>query len=127
MPESSGDFLSDFGRQAAEVGSRALGLPKRLEESLSRLEQGDVQVQVRSGDTDRLLRRLALAQQFTSQSFLLGGLAVAAAVLATGEQPLLVLIPLLLGLPVAAVWLRLQLRLGRDQHLPGPGTPPPQH
>ena len=38
-------FLSGLSRQAAEVGSHALGLPRRLDESLARLEQGDLQVQ----------------------------------------------------------------------------------
>jgi predicted unusual protein kinase regulating ubiquinone biosynthesis (AarF/ABC1/UbiB family) len=34
------DFLGELSRQAAEVGSRALSLPRRLEDSLSRIEQG---------------------------------------------------------------------------------------
>ncbi len=118
------DFLGELGRQAAEVGSRALGLPRRLEDSLSRIEQGDLQVQIRAGETDRLLRRLALAQQATGQSFLLGGLAVAAALLAGGSVPALTAIPLVLALPVGLGWLRLQGRLRRDarlEKLPGGG------
>ncbi|MEB3262739.1 MAG: AarF/ABC1/UbiB kinase family protein, partial [Synechococcus sp.] len=75
------------------------------------------QVQIRAGETDRLLRRLALAQQSAGQSFLLGGLAVAAALLAASARPALVAIPLLLGLPVAGGWLKLQGRLQRDGRL----------
>ncbi len=119
------DFLGELSRQAAEVGSRALGLPRRLEDSLSRIEQGDLQVQIRAGETDRLLRRLALAQQSTGQSVLLGGLAVAASLLALGPQPALVAIPLALGLPVGLSWLKLQGRLKRDSRLdklPGVGS-----
>ncbi|MFM7635504.1 MAG: ABC1 kinase family protein, partial [Cyanobacteriota bacterium] len=52
----SNDLLNEISRQAAEVGSRALGIPRRLDESLSRIEQGDLQVQIRAGETDRLLR-----------------------------------------------------------------------
>ncbi|MFM8276210.1 MAG: ABC1 kinase family protein, partial [Cyanobium sp.] len=78
----SNDLLNEITRQAADVGSRALGIPRRLDESLARIEQGDLQVQIRAGETDRLLRRLALAQQTAGQAFLLGGLAVAAALLA---------------------------------------------
>ncbi|MFM7674320.1 MAG: AarF/ABC1/UbiB kinase family protein, partial [Synechococcus sp.] len=111
------DLINELGRQAAEVGSRALGIPRRLDESLSRIEQGDLQVQIRAGETDRLLRRLALAQQSAGQSFLLGGLAVAAALLAASSRPLLVAVPLVLGLPVAAGWLKLQGRLQRDGRL----------
>ncbi|MCT0208762.1 AarF/ABC1/UbiB kinase family protein [Synechococcus sp. CS-1332] len=111
------ELFNEISRQAAEVGSRALGIPRRLEESLSRIEQGDLQVLIRAGETDRLLRRLALAQQSTGQSFLLGGLAVAAALLAASSRPALVAVPLVLGLPVGLSWLKLQSRLKRDGRL----------
>jgi hypothetical protein len=118
------EFLNAFTRQAAEVSSRALGIPRRLDESLARIEQGDLQVQIRAGETDRLLRRLALAQQSTGQSMLLAGLAVAAALLASGARPALTAIPLVVGLPVGWSWLKLQARLKRDgrlDQLPGVG------
>jgi hypothetical protein len=108
------ELLNEFTRQAADMGSRALGIPRRLDESLSRIEQGDLQVQIRAGETDRLLRRLALAQQTAGQAFLLGGLAVAAALLAASSRPALTAVPLVLGLPVGLGWLRLQARLRRD-------------
>jgi predicted unusual protein kinase regulating ubiquinone biosynthesis (AarF/ABC1/UbiB family) len=111
------DLFNEISRQAAEVGSRALGIPRRLDESLARIEQGDLQVQIRAGETDRLLRRLALAQQAAGQSFLLGGLAVAASLLAASTRPALAAVPLLLGLPVGMGWLKLQARLKRDGRL----------
>ena len=113
------DLFNQLGRQAVEVGSRALGLPQRLEDSLSRIEQGDLQVQIRAGETDRLLRRLALSQQVAGQSVLLGALAVAAALLAGSARPVLTAVPLVLGLPVGLGWLRLQGRLARDGRLDG--------
>jgi len=116
------DLFNELTRQAADVGSRALGIPRRLDESLARIEQGDLQVQIRAGETDRLLRRLALAQQSAGQSFLLGGLAVAAALLAASSRPALVAVPLLASVPVALGWLKLQARLRRDgriDQLPG--------
>ncbi|QVL52773.1 MAG: AarF/ABC1/UbiB kinase family protein [Cyanobium sp. M30B3] len=118
------DLLNTFTRQAAEVSTRALGIPRRLDESLARIEQGDLQVQIRAGETDRLLRRLALAQQSAGQSMLLAGLAVAAALLAASSRPALVAVPLALGLPVGLSWLKLQARLRRDSRidqLPGVG------
>jgi predicted unusual protein kinase regulating ubiquinone biosynthesis (AarF/ABC1/UbiB family) len=121
------DLINELSRQAAEVGSRALGIPRRLDESLARIEQGDLQVQIRAGETDRLLRRLALAQHSASQSFLLGGLAVAAALLAASSRPALTAVPLLLGLPVGLGWLKTQARLRRDgriDQLAGPGGRP---
>lgn len=119
------DLFGELSRQAAEVGSRALGIPRRLDESLLRIEQGDLQVQIRAGETDRLLRRLALAQQSAGQSMLLAGLAVAAALLAASTRPALVAVPLVLGLPVGLSWLKLQARLKRDiriDQLPGIGN-----
>ena len=111
---SANDLFNEISRQAAEVGSRALGIPKRLDDSLARIEQGDLQVQIRAGETDRLLRRLALAQQAAGQSILLAGLAVAAALLAVSARPALVIIPLLASLPVGLSWVKLQGRLKRD-------------
>jgi predicted unusual protein kinase regulating ubiquinone biosynthesis (AarF/ABC1/UbiB family) len=111
------ELFGELTRQAADVGSRALGIPRRLDESLSRIEQGDLQVQIRAGETDRLLRRLAIAQQSTGQSFLLGALAVAAALLAASSLPSLTAIPLVLAVPVALGWLKLQARLRRDSRL----------
>jgi predicted unusual protein kinase regulating ubiquinone biosynthesis (AarF/ABC1/UbiB family) len=117
------DFLGELGRQAGDLASRSLGIPRRLDDSLARIEQGDLQVQIRAGETDRLLRRLALAQQVSGQSFLLGGLAVAAALLASGPTPALVAVPLVLAAPVVLSWLKLQGRLSRDARLEKlPGT-----
>jgi predicted unusual protein kinase regulating ubiquinone biosynthesis (AarF/ABC1/UbiB family) len=126
---SPNDLFNQLGRQAVEVGSRALGLPQRLEDSLTRIEQGDLQVQIRAGETDRLLRRLALSQQSAGQSVLLGALAVASALLAAGSRPALTAIPLVLGVPVGLSWLRLQARLKRDgrlDRLPGVAAAPAQ-
>jgi predicted unusual protein kinase regulating ubiquinone biosynthesis (AarF/ABC1/UbiB family) len=122
---SPNDLLNQLGRQAVEVGSRALGLPQRLEESLARIEQGDLQVQIRAGETDRLLRRLALSQQSAGQAVLLGALTVAAALLAASARPALTAVPVVLGLPVGLSWLKLQARLKRDgriDKLPGAGA-----
>ena len=121
---SANDLFNEISRQAAEVGSRALGIPKSLDDSLARIEQGDLQVQIRAGETDRLLRRLALAQQAAGQSMLLAGLAVAASLLAVSARPALVIIPLLASLPVGLSWIKLQGRLKRDgriDQLPGVG------
>jgi predicted unusual protein kinase regulating ubiquinone biosynthesis (AarF/ABC1/UbiB family) len=112
-----GDLLNELSRQAADLGTRALGIPRRLEESLARIEQGDLQVQIRAGETDRLLRRLALSQQVAGQSVLLGALAVAAALLAASARPALTAVPLVLGVPVSLSWLKLQARLRRDSRL----------
>ena len=111
------DLFNQLGRQAVEVGSRALGLPQRLEESLSRIEQGDLQVQIRAGETDRLLRRVALSQQSVAQSTLLAALAVSAALLAASARPVLTAVPIVLSAPVGLSWLKLQGRLRRESRI----------
>ena len=108
------DLFNQLGRQAVEVGSRALGLPQRLEESLTRIEQGDLQVQIRAGETDRLLRRVALSQQSVGQSMLLAALLVSAALLAASARPALTAVPIVLSAPVSLSWLKIQARLRRD-------------
>ncbi len=50
-------FLNELGRQAAQVSTTALGLPRRLEDTLDKLERGDIRMRVRSIETERLLRR----------------------------------------------------------------------
>lgn len=116
------DLFNQLGRQAVEVGSRALGLPQRLDDSLVRIEQGDLQVQIRAGETDRQLRRMVTAQHAIGQSVLLGCLTLATALLAASARPVLAVAPLILGVPVGLSWLKLQTRLRRDiriEKLPG--------
>ena len=119
------DLINQLSRQAVEVGSRALGLPQRLDESLVRIEQGDLQIQIRAGETDRQLRRMVTAQHAIGQSVLLGCLTLATALLAASTRPLLAVAPLALGVPVGFSWLKLQTRLRRDlrlEKLPGAST-----
>lgn len=42
----SDGILSEIGRQAAQVSSTALGLPRRIEDTLDKLERGDIRVRV---------------------------------------------------------------------------------
>jgi predicted unusual protein kinase regulating ubiquinone biosynthesis (AarF/ABC1/UbiB family) len=52
-------FLGELGRQAAQVSNTAIALPRRIDETLSKLDRGDIRVRVKSQETDRLLRRLS--------------------------------------------------------------------
>ena len=84
--------------------------------------QGDLQVQIRAGETDRQLRRMVTAQLAIGQSVLLGCLTLATALLAASARPALAVAPLILGVPVGLSWLKLQTRLRRDlriEKLPG--------
>ncbi|MBW3041270.1 ABC1 kinase family protein [Prochlorococcus marinus] len=111
------DLLNELGRQVTEMGSKAVGLPKRLDENLERLEQGDLQLQVRMGESDRQLRRMINAQQTLGNSVLLGSLAISSALLASTNKPSLFFIPIILGFPIALSWIKLQFKMRSESRL----------
>ncbi|WP_320677574.1 AarF/ABC1/UbiB kinase family protein [Prochlorococcus sp. MIT 1300] len=119
---SPNDLINELGRQVGAIGSRAVALPKRLDESLERLEQGDLQLQIRMGESDRHLRRIANAQQFVGQSIILGALSVTAAILGSGERPIWALVPIAFSLPAILSWLKLQMRIKSDDRIPRVGS-----
>ena len=113
----SSDLFNEIGRQVGALSSRAAALPRRLDENLDRLEQGDLQLQVRLGESDRQFRRMTLAQQSIGQSVLLGCLALATAIIGASVRPVWALLPATATIPVGLGWLRMQLRMRRDQRL----------
>ena len=74
-------ILDELGRQAAQVSTTALGLPRRVEETLDSLERGDVRVRVRATESDRLLRRLSSMQMATNYTLLVGTFTISATIL----------------------------------------------
>ena len=111
------DLINEIGRQFGELGSKAVGLPKRLDESLERLEQGDLQLQIRLGESDRQLRRMINAQQSMGQSILLGCLGISAALLASSNKEIFSLLPIVIAFPISLKWLKLQMKIRRDEKL----------
>ena len=113
----SNDLFNELGRQVTEIGSKAVGLPKRLDENLERLEQGDLQLQVRMGESDRQLRRMINAQQSLGNSVLLGSLAITSALLASTNRPFLFIIPAVIGFPIALSWIKLKFKMRSDSRI----------
>ncbi len=113
----SNDLFNELGRQVTEISSKAVGLPKRLDENLERLEQGDLQLQVRMGESDRQLRRMINAQQTLGNSVLLGSLAISSALLASNSKPYLFFIPLIPGFPIALNWIKLHFKMRNENRL----------
>ncbi len=114
---NSNDLFNELGRQVSEIGNKAIGLPKRLDENLDRLEQGDLQLQVRMGESDRQLRRMINVQQTLGNSVLLGSLSISSALLASTNKPFLFVIPLFLALPISLSWIKLQFKMRGDARL----------
>ncbi|MBW4661234.1 MAG: AarF/ABC1/UbiB kinase family protein [Drouetiella hepatica Uher 2000/2452] len=77
----SDSLLGELGRQAAQVSSTALGLPRRIEDTLDKLERGDIRVRVRSTETDRVLRRISSVNMGTNYTLLIGAFTLSATIL----------------------------------------------
>jgi predicted unusual protein kinase regulating ubiquinone biosynthesis (AarF/ABC1/UbiB family) len=74
-------FLNELGRQAAQVSTTALGLPRRIEDTIEKLERGDLRVRVRSIESDRILRRMSSIQLGTNYTLLISAFTLSATIL----------------------------------------------
>ncbi|WP_445626795.1 ABC1 kinase family protein [Nostoc sp. DSM 114167] len=106
-------FLNELSRQAAQVSSTALGLPRRLEDTLEKLERGDMRLRVRSIETERLLRRQSSIQLSISYALLISGFTLSATILVVKDYLWLALLPGLIAAALSAILIRLLLRLDR--------------
>ncbi|WP_138500390.1 ABC1 kinase family protein [Nostoc sp. PA-18-2419] len=106
-------FLNELSRQAAQVSSTALGLPRRLEDTLEKLERGDMRLRVRSIETERLLRRQSSIQLSISYALLISGFTLSATILVVNHYLWLALLPALIAAGISVILIRLLLRLDR--------------
>lgn len=109
----SNGFLSELGRQAAEAGSTAFTLPRRIEDTIEKLERGDIRVRVRSTETDRILRRLTGVQLLTNYTLLFSTFTISATILFVTNHPWLALVAGVFAGVFAVVLFRLLLRKDR--------------
>ncbi|TAG87071.1 MAG: AarF/ABC1/UbiB kinase family protein [Oscillatoriales cyanobacterium] len=110
-PTSS--IFNELGRQAAQVSSTALGLPRRLEETLDKLEQGDLRIRVRSAETERLLRRISSVQMGTNYTLVMSSFILSATILFVSNQVWPAVAVALLAAGTGFVLLRLLKRIDR--------------
>ena len=115
--QTPNDLINQFGRQVGEIGSKAVGIPKRIDESLERLEQGDLQLQIRMGESDRHFKKMFTAQKTLGHSILIGSLSIASALLVTNKQNNFALLPLFFALPISIDWLKCQLSMSKGSRL----------
>ncbi|MEM7553326.1 MAG: AarF/ABC1/UbiB kinase family protein [Cyanobacteria bacterium P01_A01_bin.84] len=106
-------ILNELSRQAVQVSSTAFGLPLRLEDTLEKLERGDVRVRVRSIEAERLLRRQSNIQIGMTYAIIISGFTLSAAILLVKDYIWLALLALLVALTVSWLLIRLLLRLDR--------------
>lgn len=117
MTDSNGtdgnSFLNELGRQAAQVGSTAFGLPRRLEDTLEKLERGDIRVRARSIETERLLRRQSNLQLATNYTLIIGTFTLSATLLFVNHYIWLAIFAAAIAAIVSVVLVRLLIRLDR--------------
>lgn len=106
-------FLNELSRQAVQVSSTALGLPRRLEDTLEKLERGDMRVRVRSIETERLLRRQSNIQLGMSYAVIISGFTLSATILLVNHYVWLALLAGLIAAAVSVILIRMLLRLDR--------------
>ena len=106
-------FLNELSRQAVQVSTTAFGLPRRLEDTLEKLERGDMRLRVRSIETERLLRRQSSIQLSISYALLISGFTLSATILVVNHYVWLALLPGLIAAGMSVLLIRLLLRLDR--------------
>ncbi|MBE8998935.1 MULTISPECIES: AarF/ABC1/UbiB kinase family protein [unclassified Nostoc] len=106
-------FINELSRQAAQVSSTAFGLPRRLEDTLEKLERGDMRLRVRSIETERLLRRQSSIQLSMSYALLISGFTLSATILVVSNHVWWALLPGLIALGISVILIQLLLRLDR--------------
>ncbi|NJR66540.1 MAG: AarF/ABC1/UbiB kinase family protein [Leptolyngbyaceae cyanobacterium CRU_2_3] len=109
----SESLLGELGRQAAQVGTTAFGLPRRIEDTLDKLERGDIRVRVRSTETDRVLRRISSVNMGTNYTLLIGAFTLSATILLVNHYLWLAIASAVAAAMAAIGLIRLLMRLDR--------------
>lgn len=116
-PDPTNTILGEISRQAVQVGSTALGLPRRLEETLEKLERGDLRVRVRSTETDRLIRRLSGMQMGTNYALIMSAFTLSATILLVHNMVWLAALAGLVAAGTGLALFRLLRRLDRFERM----------
>lgn len=106
-------IFNELGRQAAQVGSAALGLPGRIDDTIDKLERGDLRVRVRSLESERVMRRLSAIQLGTNYTILFCAFLICAVLLLVSGFEILAAIAAVVAVIPGATLLRLLKRLDR--------------
>ncbi|MDZ7957004.1 MAG: AarF/ABC1/UbiB kinase family protein [Aulosira sp. DedQUE10] len=115
--EQSNSFLNELSRQAVQVSTTAFGLPRRLEDTLEKLERGDMRMRVRSLETERLLRRQSNIQIGISYALLISGFTLSGTILLVNNRVVLAVLAGLIAAAIAVLLIRLLLRLERYERM----------
>ena len=112
-PNNRDNLFNELGRQAVQVSTTALSLPRRIEDTIDKLERGDLRVRVRSIESDRILRRMSSLQLGTNYTSLLSAFTLSATILLVNGQVVLAIVVALMAAGAAFALIRLLRRLDR--------------
>lgn len=113
----SDGIFSELGRQAAQVSNTALALPRRIEDTLEKLDQGDIRVRVRSTETDRVLRRISNVNMGTNYTLLMGTFTLSATILLVHQYIWLAILAAVAAAISLIALVRLMIRLDRSERM----------
>ncbi len=106
-------IFDELGKQAVQVSTTALGLPRRIEDTIEKLERGDLLLRVRSLESERVLRRLSAIQLATNYTLILCALIVSATLLLVNGYVTIAAIAAAVAIAPGWTLLRLLKRLDR--------------
>lgn len=117
-PNEPNGLLGEIGRQAAQVGSSALSLPRRIEDTLDRLDRGDIRVRVRSIESDRILRRNSNLSLANSYALLVGTFTLSATLLTIFEFVWPAIVMGVIATVIGIALIRLLLQIAKADRMP---------
>ena len=113
-----GGLLNELSRQAAQVSSTAFGLPRRIEDTLDKLERGDLRVRVRSTETDRILRRIGGVNMGTNYTLLTSAFTISSTLLLVNQLYWVAGIVAIAAVVSGIALIRLMMKLDRFDRMP---------
>ncbi|MGJ3250652.1 MAG: ABC1 kinase family protein [Elainellaceae cyanobacterium] len=113
----SDGIFSELGRQAAQVSTTALGLPRRIEDTFEKLDRGDIRIRVRATETDRALRRLGSVNMGTNYTILIGVFTLSATILLVNAYVWVASLAAIAAVASAVALIRLLMRIDRHEKM----------
>jgi len=111
-------LLGELSRQAVQVSSTAFGLPRRIEDTLDKLERGDIRVRVRSTETDRILRRMNGVNMGTNFTLLVCTFTLSATILLVNGYIWVAALAGVAAVVTGVMLIRLMMKIDRADRMP---------
>lgn len=115
---NSGSLFDELSRQAMQVSNSAFGLPRRVEDTLDKLERGDIKVRVQSSETDRLLRKLSGVNLGINYTLLVCTFTLSATILLVNQLYWVAIVVSLMAVSSAIILFRQLIKVDKLDRLP---------